>query len=336
MLLATFHGSTALLAEGAHQALDLSLVVTAWQHVLATFWNRLVEPRAKGLLAFGPLRLALLLRLAITVCAIGAALFVMLEAFLQLANHAWNRGKPPSTATDAENVVTEVSHRVANLATLNAIYVAWALRKTAGTGSRESNHRPTAERRLVVRVVVLQLSAFLSLHNGEVVGSNALPGWIPPLLRVPLTFLMESPDAVAGTSLAAMAVHRGWLHAGPPVRMLLQEAPPKSLVPDFDARLSRIRDLPGVLSLRDVQFWALDETRATGSLVVMAREDANAQQILNFAHRALEGGALADVTVSVKQDNSMGYDLLHLGRDGGANESDIGLCVPCIEDPEPE
>ena len=58
-----------------------------------------------------------------------------------------------------------------------------------------------------------------------------------------------------------------------------------------------------MLEIRDVQLWAIDHAAATGSLVVIARADADTQAVLQRVHAAVEGGALNGVIIGVEKDD---------------------------------
>ena len=73
-------------------------------------------------------------------------------------------------------------------------------------------------------------------------------------------------------------------------------------MPDLHVRLARARAAAGVLELRDVRIWRIDDETATGSLVVIARNDADVQATRRSVVLALGGGPLNDVTVQVERD----------------------------------
>ena len=74
-------------------------------------------------------------------------------------------------------------------------------------------------------------------------------------------------------------------------------------MPDLNDRLTCARQVPGVLDLRDVRIWAVDEQHATGSLVVIARAEADAQLVVRLVKRVIEGGPITDLTVAIEQDD---------------------------------
>ena len=130
----------------------------------------------------------------------------------------------------------------------------------------------------------------------------------PPLLQFALAGVLLSPDASAGLVLTALAVTRGCLEAAVPARLLLQ-ASPRELIPDLARRLARARATPGVLDVRDVQLWALDESTALGSLVAVVSTHADARAAQRLVRRAFEGAPLASLTVAVERDSEHGVVL---------------------------
>ena len=145
-----------------------------------------------------------------------------------------------------------------------------------------------------------------------------MPAATPPLLRLLLNAILRQPDASAAACLAALGISRGCEDASLPSRLLLQMAPPHELVPDMEQRLARAAAGVGILSLRELKLWVVDEVSVTGSLTAIARADADTQLVLRHVKMALEGGAIANLTVAVERDDDDGWgDAAVLSFSGG-------------------
>ena len=333
-------GSGGALAECAHQTLDLSLHTATMQPILSAWWKRCVSAEV---LAFGPVRLAALTRLAMTVCAIGAALFIGLDAALELllpaansSTHHHHGGAHHSQehhhrtlqgdSTHAEGTSVAVPWPVAVASAACAI-ISWAragqeaskFRQDRGDEKASLREEVVLERWVALRASLLLLCA--GLGHTTLASSGAVePSYVrhaPPLLRLLLLAFLRRPDASVAVVLAVLAVRRGCTHGSAPARLLLQTAPTGeakglSLIPDLQERLRRVRAVEGLIQLRDVRLWALDETRATGSVVAMVRMDADAQQVVARVRAALESDALTPLTVAIEREAD--EDLDEIGR----------------------
>ena len=310
-------GSSAALGEAAHQSLDLSLEFSTLQLFLSKIWQELASADT---LAFGPARLSLLLRLALVVCSSGAAIFICLDALLELllpaSTHYHHGGGHHSQEHRHNGPASEIA-AVPWIACGTSLATALVSRASDSRDAAALEAPLTSNRWLAWRGCVLFVGAWLGpapldaqsgagepSHHHEGSGLSSYLGIIaatPPLLRILLDLVFRRPDAFFGALLAILAVSRGCDHASAPVRLLLQAAPPREIVPDLAERLHRARTAPGVIDIRDVQLWMVDEATATGSLVAIARADADAQAVLRDVKRAVEGGALAGLTVAVER-----------------------------------
>ena len=332
LILGLATGSTAALGEAAHQGLDLSLEISSLQSLLAAIWQELASADT---LAFGPARLSLLVRVSLIVCATGAALFVCLDALLELllpASAHHHHGGGHHSQEHRHHGAAESAAEIAAVPWITcgaSLVTALISRATAASNSRDAAaaaaETPTPPNRwLAWRVCVLFLGAWLgaapldahsgagepSTHHYRYEGSSSYfriianpPAATPPLVRFLLALVLRRPDAFAGALLAILAVSRGCEHASAPVRLLLQAAPSRDLLPDLAERLHRARTAPGVLDIRDVELWMVDEATATGSLVAIACAGADAQAVMRHVIRTVEGGALAGLTVAVERED---------------------------------
>lgn len=336
-------GSAAALAEGMHCALDAGInciYSAALQEKLEALWRRYGEA---DVLAFGPRRLSVLFQLSVNVLAAGGALFIGLDAMLELClpgahdhshhqahQHSHSHGDEVEAVSASEHAIAVpwAAAVVSALATLGA----YAYRRIDGAGSTvgggsRTGGEPPPSRRPLARFGTLALSWYFGAAplgadpfnstrtpaEGEVAFPELYsllqppaPGELPeiePPVRELIKALLRHPDATAGVLLCALALIRGVKEGLRPARLLLQMAPPPDMVPDLEQRLARARAVPGVLEIRDVQLWAIDHTAATGSLVVIARADADVQAVLQRVHAAVEGGALNGVIIGVEKDD---------------------------------
>ena len=254
------------------------------------------------LLTFGAARLTILLRFAATVSAAGAALFIGLDATIELLMPgAHNHGDDEA---NTEVAVPWAAAVASSLAAILSIVL-------GGNTALQSDAKPPPQRRLL-RIGMLALCAWLgaapldspSWHaatwsNGKAGRHLAMP---PSFLRTLLEAFLRRPDASAGTMLCLLAVSRGCREAYPSARLLLQASPPRTLIPDLPDRLARARATPGVSAIRDVRLWMLDEETATGSLVVLAEGHADVQMVRKHVRRAVEGAPLIELTVMLERD----------------------------------
>ena len=267
---ATFSDATAaLLSEACHQLVDASPHVAVMQSVWVTTWQRLAKKH--DLLAFGPARLSLLIRLAVLVCATGLSFIVLLEALTSL----------PAANFDA------VPHMPWMAAVLSAV---------AAEAVRDHGSDSAPNHRTGMRVSTLIAAASIGRTSQLYVTPL-----VPPLMQMVLNIALRSPDASAGLVLSSLAAARGVAEAAAPAQMLLQTAP-HEVLPDLNRRLAQACAIPGVTDVRDVQLWALDESRAVGSLVVIVRADAHTQVVLRHVHRAFDEAPLS-LTVQIERDD---------------------------------
>ena len=303
ILVASASGSLALVSEACNQVVDALPHASAAQNLLEAIWHRL----GGGELAFGAVRLSVLLRFSAAACAAAVALFILLEALLELGI-----GRHGSCSS--------VSASAAAAAAVAGVVSLAPARLGKGTAARSTE---ASAKRLGLRATVLLLAAYLGkeplsaeavlrAQPGEAAaragGSLAeLTAMAPPLLRIGLTMLLRCPDASAGALLAILAIMSAVADAAAPGALLLQTTG-RDLVPDLAARIARarcapsalelfrtgafthplthllahllthsLRRAPGIVEVRDVQLWLLDEQSAVGSLVAVVRPDADPQ-----------------------------------------------------------
>ena len=84
------------------------------------------------------------------------------------------------------------------------------------------------------------------------------------------------------------------------------------MAPDLRERLKRARAVDGLVRLRDLRLWALDETCATGSVIAVVSVDADAQQVTERIRAALETEAVRQLTIAVERE--MDDDVDEFGR----------------------
>ena len=272
---AAFHDAAlAMLCEACHQVVDASAHASVLQAALTALWRR-----ARGdddpMLAFGPVRFSLLIRFAAIVCAAGIALFILLDALLSvlLPGHAHH---------GADAVPSWTAGVVSAISTLAACAIA---------ASRQRGDRWAA-----TRIATLIGAASV---RGLALGDASLSA-TPPLLRVALSAALRSPDACASVLLGTLALRRAYVEGATPARLLLQMAP-REMIPDMEQRLLQARAAPGVLDVREVRLWALDESSAVGSLVAVVRSDADPRVALRHVRRAFDGAPLT-LTVQIEHD----------------------------------
>lgn len=276
-----------VLAEVCHQIIDATRHTAAAQSQLEWLWRRAAD--AKGdLLAFGPARMSLLVRLGALVCAIGWAVCIFLEALtmLLLPGHGQHHERSEHPQAGATPVPWAAAATSATIAA------------AASRGGKRPSTWPLV--RVLTLLVATALESILASSGGG--GLEATMSATPPLLQFALAGVLLSPDASAGLVLTALAVTRGCVEAAVPARLLLQ-ASPRELIPDLARRLARARATPGVLDVRDVQLWALDESTALGSLVAVVSAHADARAAQRLVRRAFEGAPLASLTVAVERDS---------------------------------
>lgn len=273
----------AVMAEACHLVVDAARHTAAAQPTLAALYKR-VAGDCDDLLAFGPNRLSLLVRFGAIFCAVGVAFAILLDALLVvlLPAHSHEHG---SEVDGASVTVPWVA------AVISALAAALAMADGGDSGGHHSAVRVST------LLMASSLGAISSLASSE---APRLPA-APPLLRVAVDAALRAPDATAGLVLTALAIARGCAEAAVPARLLLQAAP-HELIPDLESRLARARAAPGVIDVRDVQLWALDESSALGSLVVVVRADANVLVAQRHVRRAFEGAPLS-LTVQVDRDD---------------------------------
>ena len=308
--------SAAALGEAAHQAIDAAAHTAALQHVATSVWHRCLPPET---LAFGPARLSTLLRLGATVVAAGGALFVGLDASIELLLP----GAHQHAETEPLAAVPWSAAAASAAATLLAATVAGG----SESGAYYDDEAPP-RRWALLRAGTLLLCAAIGLPSGMDGGAMGgggaqrgngrresslgaqmvLPGSTPPLLRLVLSLVLRRPDAAAGALLCALALGRGCMEARSPAKLLLQAAPHRALVPDLAGRLARARAVPGVRAVRDVQLWLLDEHTVTGSLTVLAHGHVDPQLVRRHVRREIEGPPLTELTVQLEaDDDDLGY-----------------------------
>lgn len=312
-------GSGGALAEASNQALDLAIHSSALQPMLTALTEHAVP---QDFMAYGHARLSLLTKFSITFCAAASAALILLDALLELcllgrANHHHHTGAHHSQEhrhQDRSGALAADKAATTPWAVVGAS-VATAALVLLQTGSETEQRK----QRVTVRVALLLLCAWLGagmtethqeLHGNVGLASRVadrsstdpLPSFTPPLLRLLLQLLLRQPDACAAAALAVVALCRGYVQSSVPARLLLQAAPSQSMLPDLDARMERVRAAHGVVGLRDVRLWAVDEFHCTGSLVVLAAPGTDLQQVTRHTRAALEGGALTELTVSVNHD----------------------------------
>ena len=286
----------AVLSELCHQVLSIARHSALAQSAVQNLWLRL-SGCPPDTLAFGPVRLSLLIRLAATVCAGGVALFIALEALLDLA---W-------LSTDSSHAEVPLLAAAAALATCLAEWAgANAHEQRSIIGSRVA---PANFARLRAAVLV---AAVVTNRANRLSWSLWAAEFMPPLVRFAMALMLRNPDAAAASLLAALAVGRSCSEASLPARILLQAAPQ---MPEVEQRLARARAVPGVLHIREVQLWALDETSAVCSLVVRVGMDSDAQAVLRDVRGAFESTPmLAHLTVQVEQDDVDDIQIDSAGR----------------------
>lgn len=300
-------GSAAALVEAAHQVIDASTYFSVVQPVCAALLGRFHLGNG---LTFGPIRFATLLRFGACIIAMGIATFVGLDICLNsLIELAVPKVHGPNGHGRSHGHAAEVQWSTVFVSAGAAL----AVTACVDVGSRPIIRRGASC--TVLRLSALLLGAWLGAapltyggrgaHAGGDGGSDppvALLHSAPPLMRALLLVLLHSPDASAGAMLAALALHRGLHEVAAPAKALLQVAPPHALMPDLEQRLMRARTGPGVLAVRDVTLWVLEEGTVIGSLVAIAHADADAQGVMQHVHRTLLGAPLAELTVQVEKD----------------------------------
>ena len=117
--------------------------------------------------------------------------------------------------------------------------------------------------------------------------------------QLPEVPVLPHADGISAAILAAVAVRRGYVQARRTGRVLLQGAPVE-LLPALDQRLLQARSLPAVEDTRLESFWLLDEERTVGSLRLVLRAGADAEQAAAEV-RALFADVLHHLAIQVEE-----------------------------------
>lgn len=292
-------GSICAMSEGMHQIIDAAAHVASINGLLAAVWGR-VATSPEEQLPFGTARLAVLAALIMIVFGTGGALFIALDAVLQIFVPDAHASHHDIHDHRHENTQAKGTSRDSAWVWLIAFASVAAAAFDGMLSSRVASRRVAPVHASVRCILLLLLGA--SIASQSATSASSVPPTTPPLLKFLLTALVRQPDALVAAILSMLCVSRGCTDAAPSSRLLLQMSPAAEIVPDMPQRLSRARSASDVLGLRDIRIWMVDEARATGSLTVVVRAGADTQRVLRHVKACVEGGAIADLVVFVDQD----------------------------------